>query len=77
MPAPELLNAVELAQILGMSVQAIRNALHRGMEGVSIPPSIKLGSKRRWLRCVVYAWLREKAKALKGQSARRERHEAT
>ncbi len=57
MPVPEVLTIAELAQILGTSIQAIRNALHRRMEGISIPPSIKLGGRRRWLRREVYTWL--------------------
>ncbi|MCZ6657986.1 MAG: helix-turn-helix domain-containing protein [Gammaproteobacteria bacterium] len=57
MPLPEVLTATEVAQILGTSVQAVRSAVHRGMEGITIPPSIKLGRRRRWLRRVVYTWL--------------------
>lgn len=65
MPDLEVFDAAELAQIMGISVQAIRSAVHSGKEGVSIPPSIKLGGRRRWLRRVVYAWLHEKATAEK------------
>ena len=61
MSEPEVLTAAEVAQILGISVQAIRNALHRGAEGTSIPPSIKMGARRRWLRQVVYTWLQDKS----------------
>jgi len=61
MPAPEILTIAELAQILGTSIQAIRNALHRRMEGISIPPSIKLGGRRRWLRREVYVWLQDQS----------------
>lgn len=62
MSLPELLTVAELAQILGTSVQAVRNALHRGMEGVTVPPSIKLGARRRWMRREVYRWLQQKSK---------------
>ncbi len=61
MSESEFLTAAEVSQILGISVQAIRNALHRGAEGTSIPPSIKLGGRRRWLRREVYAWLQDQS----------------
>ena len=61
MPATEVFTANEVAIILGTSPSAVRMALSRGQEGVSIPPSFKLGSKRRWLRKEVYAWLGQMA----------------
>lgn len=61
MPAKEVFTVDEVAIILGTSPAAIRMAVSRGQEGDSIPPSIKLGSKRRWLRRAVYAWLNQKA----------------
>lgn len=61
MPTSELLTAADVAQVLGTTAQAIRNALHSGREGLSIPPSIKIGRRRRWMRSAVYAWLHDKA----------------
>ena len=57
----EVLTVDELAIILGTSSAAIRMSVSRGQEGDSIPPSIKLGSKRRWPRKGVYEWLDQKA----------------
>jgi predicted DNA-binding transcriptional regulator AlpA len=61
MPIKEVLTADEVAVILGTTPSAIRMAVSRGQEGISIPPSIKLGAKRRWLRKKVYEWLDQKA----------------
>jgi predicted DNA-binding transcriptional regulator AlpA len=52
-----LLRTAGIAQLLGMSEQAVRNALYRGEEGKTIPPSIKLGKRRVWLRREVVRWL--------------------
>jgi predicted DNA-binding transcriptional regulator AlpA len=60
---PSLLRASGLAQILGVTEQAIRNALYRGEEGKSIPRSFKLGHRRVWLRRDVQRWLNERQRA--------------
>ena len=54
-----VLRASGVAQALGMSEQAVRNALCRGEEGKTIPPSFKLGNRRVWLRREVFRWLNE------------------
>jgi predicted DNA-binding transcriptional regulator AlpA len=52
-----LLRVPGLAQLLGTSEQAVRNALSRGQEGRTIPRSFKLGIRRVWLRRDVVRWL--------------------
>jgi predicted DNA-binding transcriptional regulator AlpA len=54
-----LLRAAGLAQLLGMSEQAVRNALYRGEEGKTIPYSLKLGNRRVWLRREAVRWLND------------------
>ena len=57
----EVLNVKQVAELLNTTPQSVRNQVSRGGEGVSIPPSFKLGARRVWLREQVEAWLREKA----------------
>ena len=57
----EVLNVKQVAELLNTTPQSVRNQVSRGGEGVSIPPSFKLGARRVWLREQVDAWLREKA----------------
>ena len=52
-----LLRAAGLAQLLGMSEQAVRNALYRREEGKTIPYSLKLGNRRVWVRREAVRWL--------------------
>jgi predicted DNA-binding transcriptional regulator AlpA len=52
-----VLRAAGIGQLLGMSEQAVRNALSRGEEGKTIPPSIRLGKRRVWLRREAVRWL--------------------
>lgn len=63
MVAAKILTAADVARVLGTSVGAIRNALSRGREGQTVPPSIRIGRRRLWLKSTVNAWLRAKAKA--------------
>lgn len=63
MVAARILTAADVARVLGTSVGAIRNSLSRGREGQTIPPSIRIGRRRLWLKSTVHAWLRAKAKA--------------
>src|SRR5260370_16729042 len=58
----EILPTREVAQLVGTSPRASRNAIARGREGDTIPPSFKLGGRRVWLRSIVYAWLHKKAR---------------
>lgn len=49
---------------MGISDQAVRNALSRGQEGTTIPPgSFKIGARRVWLRRDVIRWLNRHARA--------------
>lgn len=57
----EIIDAKELARILGSTEASIRNQLSRGREGISVPPSFRLGRRRVWLRENVIAWLRQRA----------------
>jgi len=57
----EILTVKQLAELLSTTPQSIRNQISRGREGVSVPPSFKLGARRVWLRDAVMAWLRAKA----------------
>src|SRR5688572_10720368 len=57
---PVVLTVPSVAQLLGMSSQAVRNALSRGLEGQTIPPSFKLGGRRVWHRRDVLRWLDQK-----------------
>jgi predicted DNA-binding transcriptional regulator AlpA len=59
----KLVRAAGLAKLLGISEQAVRNALCRGEEGKSIPWSFKLGTRRVWARREVQRWLNERAHA--------------
>ncbi len=54
-----LLRVPAIAQLLGTSEQAVRNALSRGEEGKTIPRSFKLGSRRVWLRREAMRWLND------------------
>jgi predicted DNA-binding transcriptional regulator AlpA len=69
MVAAKVLTAVDVARVLGTSVQAIRNSLSRGLEGQTVPPSIRIGRRRLWLKSTVHAWLRAKARANPAASA--------
>ena len=51
----EILPTQEVAQLLGTSPSAIRNATARGREGDTIPPSFKLGGLRVGLRSITCA----------------------
>ncbi len=61
-----LLRAAGLAQLLGISEQAVRNALYRGEEGKTIPCSFKLGKRRLWLRRDAVRWLNEISRSRPG-----------
>jgi hypothetical protein len=61
MSTREVLTAAELAELISSTPGGIRNQLYHGKDGINIPPSFKIGGKRRWLREQVIAWLREKA----------------
>nr|WP_024592946.1 helix-turn-helix domain-containing protein [Pseudoalteromonas sp. TB13] len=56
----KLLKITELAQILRTSPGYIRNQIHLGKEGETVPPSIKLGSRRMWLESDLFTWLQSK-----------------
>jgi len=57
----QLVKVRELAQILRTSPGYIRNQIHLGREGETIPPSIKLGSRRMWIETDVDTWLKSKS----------------
>jgi len=57
----EVLTVKQIAELLNTSPQSVRNQISRGREGISVPPSFRLGARRVWLREAVMAWLREKA----------------
>ncbi len=57
----EVLKVKQVAEILNTSPQSIRNQISRGREGVSVPPSFLLGTRRVWLREAVMNWLQTKA----------------
>jgi hypothetical protein len=65
---PQLLRVAGIAQLLGVSEQAVRNALCRGDEGKTIPPSIKLGNRRVWLRRDAVRWLNEIGRSVTEQA---------
>ena len=48
-----LLDADHFADLLGMTRKALYNARHAGQ----LPPPIKIGSRLRWQRSDVDAWL--------------------
>lgn len=56
-----VLKVREVAELLNTTPQSVRNQISRGREGVSVPPSFRLGSRRVWLREAVMAWLHDKA----------------
>ncbi|WP_369128025.1 MULTISPECIES: helix-turn-helix transcriptional regulator [unclassified Pseudoalteromonas] len=56
----KLLKTTELAQILRTSPGYIRNQIHLGKEGKTIPPSIQLGRRRMWLESDLLIWLKSK-----------------
>jgi len=56
----KMMTRKELAQLLLTSPGYISNQIHLGREGLTIPPSIKLGRKRLWLESLVYEWLLER-----------------
>ncbi len=56
----QLLTNKMLAGLLHTSTSYINNQIHLGREGITVPPSIKLGRKRLWLENTVYKWLQEK-----------------
>jgi predicted DNA-binding transcriptional regulator AlpA len=62
-----LLRAPGLAQLLGISEQAVRNALYRGEEGKTIPHSFKLGHRRVWLRREAMRWLTDMRRSSGGR----------
>jgi predicted DNA-binding transcriptional regulator AlpA len=60
-PRKELLNAEEVAQIIGTTSKAVRVALANQRTHL-IPPSFTLGRRRVWLRRSVLAWLSQIAR---------------
>lgn len=56
-----IMTITELAQILMTTPASIRNQLSRGREGISVPPSMRLGGRRVWHVEMVDAWLRKRA----------------
>jgi predicted DNA-binding transcriptional regulator AlpA len=57
----EILTVKQLAELLSTTPQSIRNQISRGREGISVPPSFKLGARCVWLRDAVMAWLHARA----------------
>lgn len=57
----EVLNVKQIAELLNTTPQSVRNQISRGREGISVPPSFRLGARRVWLRDAALSWLREKA----------------
>jgi len=53
----EIYRINDLSRIINRTPKAIRIAMCRGEEGKSIPPSIKLGGRRVWLRASVEKWI--------------------
>jgi hypothetical protein len=66
----ELLNAEEVARILGTTPQAIRVAIANRRSHL-IPPSFTLGRRRVWLRRAVFCWLNRQANKQQPQPYRR------
>lgn len=55
-----LINRNELAELLRTSPSYISNQVSLLNEGKTIPPSIKLGSRRLWNRLTVDLWIKQK-----------------
>ncbi len=53
----EILRTPDIARAMKMTDAAVRQAINRGMDGITIPPSIKLGDRRVWRKIDVIAWL--------------------
>lgn len=58
-----LLTAEELARLYRTSKNQIYNIIHRGGEGVDIPPSIRVGRRRLWVKSAVIDWLAHQVKS--------------
>jgi len=56
----KLMTVGQLAELLHTSPSYISNQIHMSRQGITIPPSIKLGRKRLWLESVVQEWLLDK-----------------
>ena len=55
-----LMTVEELADLLRTSKNQIYNSLSKGSEGIDVPPSIRIGKRRLWLKDSVLSWLRSK-----------------
>jgi len=52
----EILDINDISELIGRSPKAIRIAMSRNQEGITVPPSTKIGSRRVWMRQVVVHW---------------------
>jgi hypothetical protein len=59
----QLLNRKELAEILRTSPESISNQIYKGNEGITLPVSLKIGSKRLWQLPTVIEWLKDLERA--------------
>lgn len=46
----EILSVRQVAELLSTTPQSVRNQISRKREGISVPPSFRLGARRVWLR---------------------------
>jgi excisionase family DNA binding protein len=58
-PQNALMTAAELAGVLRLNLRTLRAMRGRG----ELPPSIRVGSRLRWRRADVEAWIRERGAA--------------
>lgn len=55
-----LMTVEELADLLRTSKNQIYNLISKGSEGIDIPPGIRIGKRRLWLKSSVLSWLKSK-----------------
>ncbi|HKI60588.1 MAG TPA: hypothetical protein VKA23_06090 [Mariprofundaceae bacterium] len=71
----EILDINDISELIGRSPKAIRIAMSRNQEGITVPPSTKIGSRRVWMREVVDTWLQGiTAKTLEEYEAKKYAH---
>ncbi len=55
-----LMTVEELADFLRTTKNQIYNCVSKGGEGIDIPPGIRIGKRRLWLKSSVLSWLDSK-----------------
>jgi excisionase family DNA binding protein len=62
----KLLTVEEVADFFRTSKAQIYNIIHRGGDGIDIPPSFRVGRRRLWVKSTVMDWLDSQVKGGKG-----------